>query len=156
MKKYILAAAIALTVLPGLANAAEVFDSWSVEKAAGRCTAWTKPVRVDGDQRESAYLSIVNVPSEGVKNSVSFVYGKEGARRAQASATVDGKTFELLTFDTAAFAASGSPEAELIAAMRRGSDAAVNWTEADGSISKDNYSLKGFTSAQAKIEADCR
>ncbi|MBY3151167.1 hypothetical protein HFO56_01935 [Rhizobium laguerreae] len=156
MRNHILAAAVALAALPGFANATEVFDNWTVENANGRCTAWTKPVDVDGETREAAYLSIVNVPGEGVRNSVAFVYGKTGAGKAQASATVDGKTFELLTYDTAAFAASGSPEAELISAMRRGSDAAVNWTEADGSISKDTYSLKGFASAKSKIEVDCR
>ncbi|MDW9478957.1 hypothetical protein GOB57_09715 [Sinorhizobium meliloti] len=156
MKNQMLAAAVALIALPGLANAAEVFENWSAEKVDGRCTAWTKPVRVDGEQREGAYLSIVNVPVEGVKNSVAFVFGKAGAGKAQASASVDGKTFELLTFDTAAFAASGSPEAELISAMRRGAEASVNWTEADGSISKDSYSLKGFTAARNKIDGDCR
>lgn len=156
MKNHILAAAVALIALPGLANAAEVFENWNVEKADGRCTAWTKPASVDGEQREGAYLSIVNIPGEGIKNSVAFGFGKSGAGKAQASATVDGKTFELLTFDTAAFAASGSPEAELISAMRRGAETSVNWTEADGSISKDTYSLKGFTAARAKIDSDCR
>ncbi|MCZ7861878.1 invasion associated locus B family protein [Agrobacterium salinitolerans] len=156
MKNHILAAAVALIALPGLANAAEVFENWSVEKVDGRCTAWTKPVTIEGEQRDGAYLSIVNVPGEGIKNSVAFSFGKTGAGKAQASANVDGKTFELLTFDTAAFAASGTPEAELISAMRRGSEAAVNWTEADGSISKDTYSLKGFTAARSKIDSDCR
>jgi hypothetical protein len=156
MKNHILVAAIALIALPGLANATEVFENWSVEKVDGRCTAWTKPVSVDGEKRDGAYLSIVNVPGEGVKNSVAFGFGKTGAGKAQASANVDGKTFELLTFDTAAFAASGNPEAELISAMRRGAEAAVNWTEADGSIAKDTYSLKGFTAARSKIDNDCR
>lgn len=156
MKKYIIAATMAFIGFPSLASAAEVFDNWNVEKADGRCTAWTTPISIDGEVRDGAYLSIVNVPGEGVKNSVAFVFGKPGAGKAQASASVDGKVFELLTFDTAAFAASGTPEADLISAMRRGSEAAVNWTEADGSISKDTYSLKGFTSARTKINSDCR
>ena len=37
MKNHILAAAVALIALPGLANAAEVFENWNVEKADGRC-----------------------------------------------------------------------------------------------------------------------
>lgn len=156
MKKHIIAACVALVGLPGLATAADVFDDWSVEKVDGRCTAWTKPVSTAGEARAEAYLSIVNVPGEGVKNSVAFVFGKHGAGKAQAAATVDGKAFELLTFDTAAFAASGAPEAELISAMRRGGQVDVNWSEADGSISKDGYSLKGFTAAKAKIDSDCR
>lgn len=156
MKKHLIAACVALVGLPGIASAAEVFDAWSVDKADGRCTAWTKTVSTAGESRPDAYLSIVNVPGEGVKNSVAFVYGKHGAGKAQASATVDGKAFELLTFDTAAFAASGAPEAELIAAMRRGAQVDITWSEADGSLSKDSYSLKGFTAANSKIDSDCR
>nr|WP_250807758.1 invasion associated locus B family protein [Neorhizobium tomejilense] len=156
MKKLMLATCVALLGATGLANAAEVFEDWSVEKTDGRCTAWTKPVSAAGEARPEAYLSIVNIPGEGIKNSVAFAFGKHGAGKAHAAATVDGKAFELLTFDTAAFAASGSPEAELISAMRRGGQVEVNWSEADGSISKDVYSLKGFTSARNKIDQDCR
>ena len=156
MKKYIMAAIVAFVAAPGVSNAAEVFDDWSVEKADGRCTAWTKPVSSAGETRQDAYLSIVNIPAEGIKNSVAFVYGKNGAGKVQAAATVDERAFELLTFDTAAFAASGEPEAALITSMRRGAQTEVTWSEPDGSVSKDSYSLKGFTAAKAKIDGDCR
>jgi hypothetical protein len=156
MKKLMLAACVALVGSTGMANAAQVFDDWSVEKTDGRCTAWTKPISAAGEARADAYLSIVNIPGEGIKNSVAFTFGRKGAGKAHADAIIDGKAFELLTFDQAAFAASGSPEAELISAMRRGTQVDVNWSEADGSISKDVYSLKGFTAARNQIDGDCR
>jgi len=156
MRKHIIAGIVALAAFSGIGHAAENFDAWTVEKADGRCTAFTTTTSVEGAAREGSYLSIVNVPGEGVKNSVAFGYGKSGAGKAHASADIDAESFELLTFDTAAFAASGAPEAQLISAMKKGGEASVTWTEADGTILKDKYSLKGFSAAKSKIDADCR
>jgi hypothetical protein len=159
MRKHIIAAVAAvsaLSAISGVSRADEKFDAWTVLKADGRCTAFTKTTSVDGEARPGAFLSIVNVPKEGVKNSVAFSYGKDGAGKLSASGGVDDKSFELLTFDKAAFAGSGAPEAELIAAMKKGGEASVSWTAPDGSVSKDVYSLAGFSTAKAKIDADCR
>jgi hypothetical protein len=156
MRKMLIAGLLAATSLPGLAAAAQTFDSWTVDKSDGQCTAWTKTASVDGETRDGAYLSIVNVPEEDVRSSVAFVYGKDGAGKGHASAEIDGKEFELLTYDKAAFAASGAPEAQLIAAMKKSGEVAVNWTDQDGSVSRDVYSLKGFSSAKAQIDKDCR
>jgi hypothetical protein len=156
MKKILFAALIAASVMPSMAVADEQFENWHTKKADGRCTAWSLPMDTVGEKRDGAFLSIVNVPAEGVKNSVAFVFGKPGVGKGSASAQVDGKTIELLTFDTAAFAASGAPEADLISAMRRGAEVSVNWVEEDGSIHKDTYSLKGVTAANNRIDQDCR
>lgn len=157
MRNHAIAGLVALAAISGSAHAADVFDSWKTEKADGRCTAYTMPASSNGAARDGAYLAIVNVPGEGVKNSVSMVYRSEGgAGKAHATATIGGETFELLTFDKAAFAASGAPEAALIAAMRKGGEISVNWTDADGSIAKDTYALKGFNGAKSKIDGDCR
>lgn len=156
MKKSICLLAALFSLSPVAAISAENHGDWISKKEDGRCTAWTLPQMSQGGNGKGRYVSIVNVPEEGVKNSVALVYGKSGAGKTHASASVDGQTFELLTFNTAAFAASGKPEAALIKAMRGGSEIEVNWTENDGSIYRDTYSLIGFTAAKNKIDADCR
>lgn len=156
LKKTIAAAALIAVSLPFAASAAETFGDWTVEKEGGRCTAFTKTSETGGRARPGAFLSIVNVPEEGVKNSVAFVLGEQGAGKAQASALVDNDAVELLTYDTAAFAASGSPEAQLIDKMRKSGKVTVVWKLADGSEASDTYSLDGFTAAKKQIDADCR
>jgi hypothetical protein len=157
MKKSLAAIAFIVASLPLAALAGQTFGDWTVENDGGRCTAYTKPVgEQTGHARPSAFLSIVNVPSEGVKSSVAFVLGEDGAGKAGASAMVDNDAFELLTFDKAAFAASGSPEAQLIASMKKAGKISVSWKLADGSTTADSYSLKGFSAAKSQIDRDCR
>lgn len=152
MKRNLFAAGLVASLLmSGTAYAADSVQDWKIESAKGRCTAWTMPKSSDG---RDAFMSIVNVPSEGVKNSVAFTYGNGEAGKFTAKATINGNDYELLTFDKSAFAASGAPEAELIAAMKKGSEVVVRWD--DGKSTVDTYSLVGFSSAKDKIDAACR
>lgn len=155
--RYALATTALLLSAPSVAHAAATHQDWQADRNDGRCTAWTVPKAADGRKpRTGAFLSIVNVPEEGVRNSVAFVFGDPDAVKAEAEARVGSEAFDLLTYKGAAFSASGRPEAELIRAMRLGGEITVRWTLEDGSEVSDEYSLMGFTAARDHIDADCR
>lgn len=149
----------AITVLSANSSwAASTHADWDAQNEEGRCWASTHPKSINGEiaGRQDQYLSIINYPSEGVRNSIAVVAGYQGAGEGEATFTIDGKDYEALPYGNAAFAASGTPEAELIAAMRRGKEFAVKWTSKDGQTSTDTYSLIGFNDAKSAIDRDCR
>ena len=159
MKKSILGlAAAAAAALHSLPSAAQTLHGdWESFAKDGRCWASTAPQSSSGSipGRSGAYLSIQNHPDEGVRGSVSVVAGFKASEEGEVMLEVDGETFEALPFGGAAFTASGKPEAQLIAAMRRGKELTVTWTDPAGGSATDRYSLIGFGSAKGDIDGRC-
>lgn len=156
MKRYViaLAAIAAATAFPAAAQD----SAWHTYSKDGKCWASSAPVRSEGGiaNRSGQFLSIQNAPSEGVRGSVAMVSGFAASGEGSVTAAVDGETFEVLPFGDAAFAGSGKPEAELVAAMRRGREMTVTWTADGGGTATDVYSLEGFSAAKAETDASCR
>lgn len=154
-KAVLLAAAAALVSSSAVAQTTH--QDWVSYSKDGRCWAATLPTSssegIGG--REGPYLSITNYPAEGVRGSVAVVAGFD-VTKGKAQLSVDGKDFEALPYGEAAFVASGSPEAALVAAMRSGRELKVAWSDADGNAAVDSYSLIGFTAAKAAVDAACR
>lgn len=153
--------ALALAVLAATATLAHAETSgsdWKTFQKEGKCWAAIGPVQSEGSiaGREGQFLSIQNHPSEGVRGSVAIVSGFASAGEGSVKVTVDNEGFEVLPFGNAAFAASGKPEAALIAAMRRGHELAVTWTTEEGETATDRYSLSGFAASKSSIDAACR
>lgn len=158
MKNLILgmaAAAAAFVAIP--ASAQGVHDDWESFNKDGRCWAATAPKESAGNiaGRTAPFLSIQNHPAEGVRGSVIVSAGFAAAGEGEVKLEVDGQAFEALPFGDVAFTASGKPEAELIAAMRRGKELSVTWTDSNGSFATDRYSLIGFVAAKRAIDDRC-
>lgn len=158
MNKTIIGLAAIAAIAAGLPAAAQnIHEDWKSFSRDGRCWASTAPQESTGSipGRTAPYLSILNHPGEGVRGSVSVVAGYDKAGIGEASLEVDGKKFDVLPFGNAAFAASGKPEAALIAAMRRGTELKVTWTSEVGETATDRYSLAGFTASKIDIDSAC-
>jgi invasion protein IalB len=150
-----LAAAAAIAALCGGASAQENHGDWQAFSDNGRCWAASAPTSsTDGSTR--AYASVMNQPSEGVRGSVAVISGDPATASGDVELKVDGKSFDMLPFDDAAFARSGAPEASLITAMRRGREMTVKWVADDGKSVEQVYSLKGFSSAKAAADSGCK
>lgn len=149
---------VAILAAPSVAIAQTSHEDWSSYKENNKCWASTSPKESVGNipGRTSPYLSIQNDPGEGVRGSIAIVAGYDDAGMGTATLRVDGKKFDTLTFKNAAFVASGKPEADLIAAMRRGGEMVVEWKDTSGNSSSDTYSLMGFTAAKSAIDQNCR
>lgn len=156
MIKY--AGILSLALVASAAQAETVHESWKSYSNDGRCHAVSVPTSSEGsiDGRGPAYVAIQNHPSEDIRGSIAIVSGSDATGLGTVDVTVDGKGFEVLPFKDSAFAASGKPEAALVAAMRRGHELKVEWTLQDGKKVTDRYDLKGFTAAKNAIDSECR
>lgn len=142
-----------------IASLAQEFGDWFATSGNDACWALTLPTDTEGGspERATAQLSIQNDPSQGVKGSIIATNGTIDATEMRAVFDVDGKKFDTLTYRDTAFVASGKPEAELIAAMTRGSKFLVYWNDKDGNtITTDTYSLDGFSKSKEQIDALCK
>jgi invasion protein IalB len=62
----------------------------------------------------------------------------------------------MYTLNDGAWIKSTAEEARMIDAMRKGADLTVTGTSGRGTVSTDQYSLKGLAQALDKIEQECR
>ena len=151
-------AAALLVAMTGIANAKTQHTDWvSDQKPDGRCIAFASPQSNEGaiSGRNGPYITVMNSPKEGIRGAISFVSGSDLTGLGSVKVAVDGEEFEVLPFKDAAFAASGKPEASVLAAMRKGHALTIAWSTKDGQSVTDTYSLTGFSAAHAAIE-NCR
>jgi hypothetical protein len=91
----------------------------------------------------------------GISGEVSFTGGYPFAGGSTVSVAVDGSDFELFTEGEWAWPASPEDDAKLVTALKRGSEATLTGRSARGTITKDTFSLMGFTAAMDEAEKRC-
>ena len=74
---------------------------------------------------------------------------------ANVTATIDGKTFPMVTEGEAAWLAVEADEASFVEALKAGSKLVVKGTSTKGNNMTDNYSLSGVTAALNEIAKAC-
>lgn len=154
---YLCAGIISAFIAAATSAHAKEFKDWSTFEKDGRCWASTEPnFSSSSIKRGKPYLSIQNFPEEGVEGSVSIVSGTKETAAADITIDVDGKKYDALPFENAAFTASGKPEAKLISSMLRGRELRVTWKMPSGQEETDIYSLMGFSAAKREIDRACR
>ena len=159
--KFRLFAATALFSV-GLAAVAHaesrVAADWEGHIEDTRCYNVTFPQDSQGapQARGKTYLALASYPRRDLYDSVTIVSGFADTTGAKVEATIDDKkSFKLLPFGEAAYAQSGQPEKDMIAAMKAGKELTVKWTSPKGRVITDQYSLIGFTATMDYINAHC-
>ena len=74
---------------------------------------------------------------------------------ANATATVDGKAYPMVTEGAAAWLASTGDESGFVAALKAGTKLVVKGTSQRGTNTTDTYSLRGVTAAMTEIDKAC-
>lgn len=69
---------------------------------------------------------------------------------------IGGSEFEMFTEGEWAWPASASDDAKIIAAMKRGADAVLTARSSRGTVTKDTFSLLGYTAALEEAEKRCQ
>lgn len=92
----------------------------------------------------------------GSKGEVSFAGGYPFAPNSTVELDVGGTKFELFTQNETAWAGSAEDDAKIAAALRAGSSAIVTGRSARGTITKDTFSLLGFTAALDEATTRCK
>ena len=95
-------------------------------------------------------------PAAGVKGQLGFTGGYPFAGGSTVTLDVDGAQYELFTEGEWAWPASAADDGKIIAAMKRGSNAVLTARSARGTVTKDSFSLLGFTAALDEADKRCQ
>lgn len=92
---------------------------------------------------------------EGIAGEVSFAGGYPFADGSTVELDIGDAKFTMFTQNETAWAGSPEDDAKIIAAMKAGSSAIVTGRSARGTITKDTFSLLGFTAAVEEAARRC-
>jgi invasion protein IalB len=140
------------------------FGDWGAYKASpgGKtvCFALSKPTAAAtepaGRPRDASYAFVSTRPSEKVKNEVSVIVGYPQKPGIDATATIGSASYVLYTQNDGAWVKNAAEEAQLVDAMKKGSDLVVKSESGRGTKTTDTYSLKGIGEALDKVAAECK
>ncbi len=171
MKSGSLVAGLALGAMMALAPAAQAqqatelgtfnaWSAWSATDASGLiCYISATPQSSEpaGANRDPIHFMIIHRKGMGTKNEVQTIIGYPfNTTDAKASATIDGKSYPMVTEGSAAWLASTGDEGGFVQAFKAGSKLTVKGTSQRGTNTTDSYSLSGATAAMNAIDAACK
>ena len=128
-------------------------ECWAV--TAPKETGNTKDGSVVSVRRGKILLFVFYRPTDNVKGQVAFTGGYPFAKGRSISMDLDGVSYELSVDDEWAWPPSAADDAKIIAAMKRGAKAVVTAQSERGTVTKDTFSLQGFTAAVQDAEKRC-
>ena len=105
--------------------------------------------------RSEIQLFVLFRPSASVAGQVAFTGGYPFASGSTVSLDVGGTAFELFTEGEWAWPATPEDDAAIVAAMKRGSEAIITGQSGRGTITRDTFSLSGFTAAVDEAQSRC-
>jgi invasion protein IalB len=174
MRKFVFAAYGCLAMLaasPVLGAASEPnlmasFKDWHVyNQGAGAdrsCFVVSPPQQMNpaGVNRGAVFFMITSWPQRKVLNQPSVVPGYPYKDMSMVTVQVGSDKFAFFTQNEGgnggAWMESATDEQKLVGAMKRGSALSVTGTSQRGTLTRDNYSLAGFSAALDKLASDCK
>ena len=128
-------------------------ECWSV--SAPKETVNTRDGRVVAVRRGDILLFVTHRPGSDVSGELAFTGGYPFADGSTVSMEIGETTFELFTDGEWAWTASASEDAKITTAMKRGTLAVLTARSSRGTVTKDTFSLLGFTAAVEEAENRC-
>lgn len=111
--------------------------------------------RIKAVRRGAIMLFVTYRPGSGVQGEVSFTGGYPFAEGSAVTLQVGDDTFEMFTEGEYAWSLSKADDATIIAAMKKGADAVLTGRSSRGTVTKDTFSLYGFTAATEAAAGYC-
>jgi hypothetical protein len=105
--------------------------------------------------RDPIHFLVINRVGLGTRNEVQTLVGYPFSDKANVTATIDGKTYPMVTEGEAAWLAVEADEPGFVTALKAGSTLTVKGTSQRGNVMTDTYSLSGVTAALGEIEKAC-
>jgi hypothetical protein len=107
-------------------------------------------------RRSPIHFLIIHRKGLGTKNEVQTLIGYPfNSSNANASASVDGQSYPMVTEGEAAWLASAGDENGFVSAMKAGARLVVRGTSQRGTVTTDTYNLGGVTAAMNEIDRAC-
>ena len=164
MKKFFLGSCLLLSA-PVLAADIEVlgsFDNWSAysynDGTENVCYMATQPTRSEGKytRRDDVFLIVTHRPDDKTFDVVNVVAGYTYKSTSKPQLTIDkNKAIQLVRHEDTAWAKDSATDKQLVAEMKKGSQAVLLGTSARGTKTTDTFSLKGFSKAYETINKAC-
>lgn len=146
-------------------NRVAVETAWNVfvEEDPQECWSVSAPVETLNTQggeevdvlRGDIGMYVTYRPGSDVEGEVSFTGGYPFAEGSTVEVDVGGTEYEFFTEGEWAWPASAEADAEVIAALRQGSEAIVTAGSSRGTTTQDTFSLYGFTAALDEVQSRC-
>lgn len=131
-------------------------ECWSVSPPKKSVATREGKDVTDQVRRGPVYLYATFRPSSGVAGEIAFTGGYPFATSSTVTVQVGKTTFDLVTADEWAWSANAEQDAALRTAMKAGEDAVVTGRSSRGTVTKDTFSLMGFTAALEEAEKRCK
>lgn len=157
--------AVAAFGLPAAAQEATnlgTFEHWTAWKSTDAngemCYISSQPQDSSPDNvlRSPIHFLVIHRKGLGTRNEVQTLIGYPfNTTDANASATIDGNTYPMVTEGEAAWLASAGDETGFVAALKAGARLVVRGTSTRGTNTVDTYDLTGVTAAMGEIDKAC-
>jgi hypothetical protein len=128
-------------------------ECWGV--SAPKETVNMREGRVVSVRRGDILLFVSYRPGESVEGEISFTGGYPFADGSTVTLEIGDSSFELFTDDEWAWPATASDDQRIMTAMKRGVNAIVTGRSSRGTVTKDTFSLLGFTAAVDEAARRC-
>lgn len=144
-------------------KAVNIFKGWSVhvigKKNKKICYIHGVPKKLSkigkSKRRDATYIQVTHRVENKVRNEVSITAGYVYKKESEAKVNISGQNFLLFTNGGTAWAKDARDDSALVAAMRAGTKMVVTGISSRGTVTKDHYSLAGFTAAHRGINKSC-
>ncbi len=134
-------------------NSANPKRCWAV--TAPTETVNTRNGNVVSVNRGDILLMVFYQPDAEIQGQVTFTGGYPFAENSKATLEIGTDTFELITDGEWAWPSSPDADARIVTAMKRGVNAVVTARSTRGTVTKDTFSLLGFTTQVGEAEQRC-
>ena len=168
MKKIGFTTACLMCLLIGTAQAASPqkigdYNDWSAfsyqEGKNTVCYMASSPQKSEGKytRRGEPYIVITHRPADKTFDVINFVAGYQYKNEAPIVVKI-GKysTDDFFADNDKAWTMNSTTDKKLVEEMKKGERLIIDGTSSKGTVTKDYYSLKGFTAAYRAISAKCR
>ncbi len=128
-------------------------ECWIV--SAPKETVNTRDGNVVAVRRGDILLYVFFRPASGVAGQVAFTGGYPFAGESTVSLDISGHQYDLYTQGEYAWPANAEADAEIVAAMKAGAQAVLTARSARGTVTRDTFSLLGFTASLDEARGRC-
>ena len=148
-------------------NRVAVNEAWSVFEAANPRECWIavgeKSWTAERDGRDvtndvnrgDIRLFVLFNPENGSNGQVVFTGGYPFEDESTVKMEISGREFVLYAKGENAWPSNAEADAQIVAAMRAGSEAVLTARSARGTVTKDSFSLLGFTASLEEAQRRC-
>lgn len=139
------------------------YDDWVAyyyQDASGlTCYMASTPKKDEGKytKRGDIYAVITHRPADKSFDVININAGYTYKPESDVTVKIGNKTFDkLFVSGDKAWATSDKTDKEIVEAMKRGHRMIVHGTSSKGTVTKDTYSLAGFSQAYKAISSKCK